>query len=386
MLSVSVDDRRALWALTERCLRSEAHRGVLVVKDALRRGARHIRVRSTRTMLVVDDDGARIDDTIADVENVLGNASVSALHRLEQERGTDLLVALATAQRATVVGMTRVLCVDGGHVDDAARSGVPLAATRRALQPLGRAGGPGPDAGRTPNRVMLWRSAEAARGERAELLAWLPAPRAHITINGRRLTGSLQGALPGQLHLGRGVMWASHFRITGGHGIVGIALDEGQTRFTTLTQGVWVAQELSRQEGLPLVGVWDDDDLSSRSAEAVARGRAALTRGGQRLVARLADDFVQLSGRQRRRIRAMLLADHLPRALSSMPLFDTEDGPFSTSLDDLRRQERIVVGRSSGDVIATDDVRAFLHRQPDLRVAEALPAPPMRLRFRLAGF
>ncbi len=375
MLNVSVDDRRALWALTERCLRSDAHRAVLVVRDALRRGARHIRIRSTRAALIVDDDGVPIDDTIADVASVLRAPTVSALHRLENERGTDLLVALATAISGRVVGEAKFLDVGAGGLAQLDADAAVVREVRRGLAPFGKHP--------AQNRVLLRRTAEAARAEGAELRSWLAAPRAIVTLNGRRLDGSLRGPLPGQLQLGQRALWPSHFRSTGGHGVVGIAVDERQSRLTTLTQGIWVAQELVRADGLAIVGVWDDDDIPARGADAVARARAALGRAARRLMVRLADDFVELPSRQRRRLRSLLVADAVPSALSALPLFDTEAGPFSISLDELRRRGRVVVGDDYGDVIAGDDVRAFLHRQRDLTVVDALPPPRPRWSFRL---
>ena len=115
-MQVSVDDRRALWALTTRHVRSRTFSAVLLVRAALRADARHITLHTGGQRLRVDDDGAPRDQELAAIVDALRAPAVPALHALESRFGTDLLVATATAEHATISSGGRVVVVAGGAV------------------------------------------------------------------------------------------------------------------------------------------------------------------------------------------------------------------------------------------------------------------------------
>lgn len=350
-LAVSVDDRRALWALTERHRRSETFAAVLLVRDALRRGATTIAVRTRGDRLVVEDDGAAIDDALAEIGAVLASPAVPLLHRLETQRGTDLLVALATAATAEARGHRTVVVVEQGVLRrrDAAADGA------------------------ARNRVVLARPARLRRAEGDELRAWLPAPRGLVRIDGARLGGAVQ--------LPAGVGFARQVRTGSGHGQIGVVLDDSVSRFTVLARGVWVTREQRRPAHLPLAGVWDSDVVPTTMGPLLGAARSLFDRAGEELMAQLAAELPGLAPRWRRRLRAALLRGAtLPPAFEEVPLFDSAHGPLSVSLAALRRRRRVVVGEASGDVFADDDGRAFLRRQLGDIVVEALPPPRRRLR------
>lgn len=351
-LALSVDDRRALWALTERHLRSETFAAVLLVRDAIRRGAAVVDVRTKGDALVVEDDGAACDDLVDEIDAVLAAPTVPALHRLEATRGTDLLVALATASSAEVRGRRVALTLDAGRP------------RQRAIVD---------DTGR--NRITLLRPRRLRTQERDELRAWIPAPRASVRVDGTRL--GAPSTLPAD------VCFARQVRTGSGHGQIGFMLDDTVSRFTVQSRGVWVSQEQFRPTHLPLVGVWDSDVVPPTWGPLLAASRNIFVRAGDDLLTRLALDYIRLGGRMRRRIRrALLRGATLPPAFAAVPLFDSARGPFTVSLLTLRERERVVVGDGVGDVFADDDGRAFLHRSLGAAVVDALPPPRRRLRLR----
>lgn len=348
-IALSVDDRRALWALTERHLRSETFAAVLLVRDALRRGATVIDVRTRGDHLFVEDDGAPIDVTLEEIAAVIEAPTVPALHHLEQTRGTDLLVALATASTAEACGHRFTLTLAGGR-----RIGRATIDERRR------------------NRVTLERSRLRRDAERAELRAWIPAPQAEVRVDGTR-----QGA-PSSLPAG--VFFARQVRTSSGRGQIGLMLDDTVSRYAVYARGVWVSQEQLRPRDLALVGLWDSNVVPTTWGPLLASTRAIFARAGEDLVARLAVEFATLAPRWRRRLRrALLRGPSLPRDFVAVPLFDSARGPFSVSLGTLVGRRRVVVGDSIGDVFTDDDGRAFLQRQLGDACVEALPPPRRRL-------
>ncbi len=354
VLDVSVDDRRALWALTTRHLRSEAHPAVLVACHAIRRGAEHIEVRTRGNRVVVSDDGAALDAELRECITVLRKPDVALLQRLEHLHGTDLLVATATAASAELHGKHgQRLRTINGHVD---RAVVDVPSAR--------------------NVVVLHRPRRLRALERQELQAWLPSPRVSIVVDGKRL--GAPSALP------RSTVLPHWPVVAGGRLHLGFALDDTVTRLTILARGVWVAQEHLRVRGLPLVAVWDDDTVPTRPGDIVTIARDAIAATGETALHTLASTFSTQPLRIRLRLRSLLMrAPMLVPAFVDVPLFDSERAPFSLPFSALRDQGRLVLGGSGGDVIVDDDARAFLHRTLPLVVVDAVAAPPRRLRFRL---
>jgi len=362
-LALSVDDRRALWALTERHLRSETFAAVLLVRDALRRGATVIDVRTRGDQLVVEDDGRDLDDVLTEIAAVLDAPAVPALHRLELVRGTDLLVAVATASAAEARGRRKALALEAGRTQ---RHGVVD-------------GGP-------RNRVTVLRPRRLRQAEREELRAWVHRPLSDVRVDGGRdavpgadvrIDGKRLGAPPS---LPPGVFFARQVRTGSGRGQIGIMLDDTVSRFTVYARGVWVSQEQQRPRDLPLVGLWDSDVVPTEWGPLLASTRSVFARAGEDLVARLALDFDRLGTRWRRRLRrALVRGAALPPAFLNVPLFDSARGPFTIPLSALLERDRVVVGDGIGDVFTDDDGRAFLRRQLGDAMVEALPPPRRRL-------
>jgi hypothetical protein len=354
MIDVSVDDRRALWALTDRHLRSKAFPAVLIVRHALRRHASIIRVSGRGDTLRVEDDGDPIDVDVECIESALARPSVSALHAVERERSTDLLVAVATADEASLWGPERHLVTVGGAVS---------------------AGSP-PDrrAGTLANVVELQRPRGLRTDERAELRAWLPTPRARVVVDGTAI-GTPNRLPPGALY-------PRTIHTRGGRGAIGFSLVDTVSRITVLARGVWVAQEQVRARGLPIVAIWDDDSLPPDPVSIISGVRGQVMGAADALLANLAGDFSTLPLALRRRVRGrLLLADRLPEAFIDVPLFDSARGPFSLSLGAIEARPGAWLGDRIGDVFVDDDSRAFLHRVLTGRVHDALPPPTRRLGF-----
>ncbi len=352
-LSVSVDDRRALWALTTRHLRSKTFASVLVVRSALRAHAGRIDVDTRGDQLCVDDDGkdraAEVDAIVA----VLRDPTMPLLHALEARHGTDLLVALATSAAATLVTPGRRVVVRAGAVVEH---------------------GPAP-ASATSTTLTLLRPRSLRKEERKELAAWLPGPRAVLRVDGKAWKSSVQ--LPDS------AFFARAFSADGGRGFVAFSLDDATSKTTVLSRGLWVAQDAQRARGLPVVAIWDDDDVAS-AATAVARARVAVERAAQALQRRLGEEIPKLSRRRRQKLRALLLrAPSLPEAFVDVPLFDDERGAFRVSLGELQKKSRVVIGEGNADVVVDADARAFLHRTLPTTVRDALPPPRRRLSFAL---
>jgi len=364
MIDVSVDDRRALWALTDRHLRSKAFPAVLLVRHALRRQASVIRISGRGSTLRVEDDGDPIDVDVECIESALAHPSVAALHAVERERGTDLLVAVATAEGASLSGTTRQLLTVRGTISG----------TASGLASGGGGNGPRRRADTLANVVELRRSRGLRRDERAELLAWLPSPRARVLLDGT--------VLGTPTRLPPGLLYPRTIHTPNGRGAIGFSLVDSVSRITVLARGVWVAQEQVRARGLPIVAVWDDDSLPPDPASIVATVRGKVMGAADTLLAHLAGDFATLPLALRRRVRGRLLqADQLPDAFVDVPLFDSARGPFSLSLRAIEARGGPWLGERSGDVFVDDDSRAFLHRVLGGRVLDALPPPQRRLGF-----
>ncbi|HEY1101453.1 MAG TPA: hypothetical protein VGF99_21115, partial [Myxococcota bacterium] len=320
--------------------------------------ARHIEVRTRGDSLVVSDDGDDLDDDLLAVLHALHMPEVAALHRLEQRQGTDLLVALATARRSESIGRRgQRLMTIAGTVD---RCPVDVPAAR--------------------NTIRLERSRNLRRQERAELRAWLPAPRARIVVDGRALR--MVPALPATTVLPRTLPYDV------GQLQLGFALDDTVTRLTVRARGVWVAQEHLRADGLPIIAVWDDHRLPPTTTDLVGPARHAVQHAGLEAHRALAAAFPTLPLPLRRRLRALLLRPTtLHPAFVDVALFDDDGGPFAVSLATLQQRDRIVVGRADdgggADVVADGDVVTFLERALAGRVVEALPAPTPTWRRRL---
>jgi hypothetical protein len=351
MIDVSVDDRRALWALTTRHLRTPTYGAVLLVRAALRAQAAHIDVRTRGGAVIVDDDGA---DRVAEARAlaaVLRDPHIGALHELEQRYGTDLLVASATAARA-------VIDVDGLRVD--VRGGAVASVAR----------GPA----RRGARVVLERPASRRSEERLELRAWLPAPRARVRVDGWRLDGVVR--LPAGAFFGR-----SFVHKAGGddiRGAVGFVLGESTSRTTVLMRGVWVAEDAVRASSLPVVAVYDDDHIGDPD-HVIARARVTVERAAQQLQHELAARLPRLTRREQRALRALLLrAPALPPSFAHTPLFDDEQGELRLSLAALQQRDSIVIGTANADVVVDDIAAAFLRRALPGRVKDALPPPRRR--------
>ncbi len=348
-MDVSVDDRRALWALTTRHLRSRTYGAVLLARCALRARAGRIDINTRGdTLRVVDDGAARADELTAILE-VLRAPTVEALHALEARFSTDLLVALATAQEATIrTGRTRAHVV-GGRLHDVVEV--------RA----------------STTEVSITRPRSLRREERTELAAWLPAPRAVVRVDGRAWRRAER--LPDSAFFTRA------FKTESGHGLIGFSLDDGTSKTTVLGRGLWVAQDATRPRGLPIVAIWDDDDVVATDS-AVARARVAVQRAGNALQQRLADEFADLPRRRQRQLRSLLLRGGvLPPAFHGVPLFGSVVGGFRWSLQDLAARPRIVIGSNNADVVVDAEARAYLHRALPTQVKDALPAPRRRLAF-----
>ena len=353
-LDVSVDDRRALWALTARHLRSAAHPVVLVVRQAIRRGARHIEVRTRGDSVVVTDDGNDLDRGIVTLIDALQDPHAGRLHALEREHGTDLLVAVATATSATLHARSGQRLTTSHGVVTAAAVGAPASG----------------------NVVVLHRSRKLRALELQELRAWLPSPRAIVVVDGKRLGTAT--TLPATTVLPQSLQFA------GGLLQIGFALDDTVTRLTILARGVWVAQEHLRARGLPLVASWDDDTLPVHPLDVVAVGREVVAAVGDAALRTLAARFHDQPTTIRRRVRSLLLrAPRLPAAFFDIPLFDDATGPFAVSFSSLQRRKKLVIGTADGDVIVDDDARAFLQRLLPHSVVNALPRPRRRLGFML---
>lgn len=345
MMDVSVDDRRALWALTTRHLRSRTYAAVLLVRTALRARAEHIDVTTRGDALRVVDDGAARVDELAAILEVLRAPTVEALHALEARFGTDLLVAVATAQEATVKsGRTRAR-VAAGIIQSVET--LPASTTE----------------------VTIMRPRSLRKEERTELSAWLPGPRAVVRVDGR--AWRREARLPDSAFFSRA------FKTDSGRGLIGFSLDDGTSKTTVLGRGLWVAQDAVRPRGLPLVAIWDDDDVVTTDT-AVSRARVAVQRAGDALQRRLAEEFGDLPRRRQLALRSLLLrATALPAPFHGVPLF----GGFRWSLQDLMARPRIVIGSHNADVVVDAEARAFLHRALPGRVRDALPAPRRRLAF-----
>lgn len=353
-LEFSVDDRRALWALTTRHLRSRTYAAVLAIRSALRARANQVTVTTRGDHVVIVDDGSARDDEVSAIVAVVHAPDVVALHRLETRFGTDLLVALTTAASARIVsGGRQVDFVGGAVVNDQA-----VAGDGKTIVDI--------------TRPAAWR-----KEERLEMQAWLPAPRAVVVVDGKRWRR--------ELRLHDGLFFARSFKSPGGSGIIGFSLSDATSKTTVMTRGLWVAQDTGRPRGLPVSAVWDDDEVSGSDAVR-ARARIAVERASVALLRRLAEEMATLGLRRRRQVRSLLLrAPVLPDAFDDVPLFDTEAGVFQSSLNDLRDRPLIVLGRSNADVLVDADVRAFLHRTLPTQVKDALPPPRRRLRFLLRG-
>jgi len=346
-LPVTVDDRRALWALTERHLRSPSFPAVLLVRHALRRGATSIRVTQTRAMVRVVDNGAPLDADIDAVDAVLAAPTVARMHDLERDHGIEVLTATATARAAVVVGRRWRLETAQGTV------------TRRV-----------PDRSEE-NVVELHRDGHLRAQEHQELRSWLPSPRARVTVNGRALGAPPE--LPDAIALPRSMSTPD------GKGVIGFALDDAVSRVTYLARGVWVAHEQHRPRGLPVRAIWDHNVLAPHPDEILVEARRRVAAATEQLIAQLGEQFTGLTAPTRRALRTRLLrSDVVPPALVDVPLFDSDDGAFCVSLRALMARERIVVGSASGDVVGDDDARAFLRRRFGDRVKDALPPPRRR--------
>jgi len=353
-LDVSVDDRRALWALTARHLRSAAHPAVLVVRHAIRRGARRIEVRTRGKQLIVTDDGDDLDVDIADLAIALRDPHVDRLHALERARGTDLLVAIATAASTDVRG----------------RGGARLATINGAVVVEGRAR----PASTADNVVTIHRPRALRSLERQELRAWLPSPRAEILVDGARL--GTPSALPSS------TVSPQTMSLPGGRLQLGFALDETVTRLTIHARGVWVAQEQLRARGLPIVAIWDDDRLPVHPIDVVADARDIVAAAGEAALRTLAARFQDQPIAVRRRLRSLLVrAPRLPAAFFDVPLFDNERQPFALTFSSLQQRRRLVIGSVAGDVVVDDEASAFLHRLLPHSVVDAVPPPRRRLAF-----
>lgn len=350
-LSVSVDDRRALWALTTRHLRSKTFAAVLGVRSALRAKATRIDLDTKGDQLRIVDDAPGRGDEAAAIVDVLRAPTVPLLHALEARFGTDLLVALATSTEATLETAGRRLVVKAGAVVS-----YDVAAPTKTTLSLARPRG-------------------LRKDERKELTAWLPGPRAALFVDGKPWKGEL--SLPDN------AFFARAFQADGGRGFVGFSLDDATSKTTVLTRGLWVAQDAQRAKGLPVVAIWDDDDVAS-AATALARARIAIDRAGAALLRRLGDELPKLSRKHREKLRALLLrAPTLPDAFADVPLFDDEGGAFRVSLNELKRKSRVVIGADNADIVVDSDARAFLHRTLPTTVRDALPPPRRRLLFAL---
>lgn len=363
-IDVSVDDKRALWALTTRHLRSAAHPAVLLVRHALRRGARAIEVQTRGDRLIVSDDGIDLKDELAELTMLLSCPDAGALHDLEGQRGTDLLVAVVTAEAASCVGRSgRRLTMVGGEPGAVFDVDVQSAATAH---------------GANRNVIRLRRPRSLRDAERRELLAWMPATRAEVVVDGRRLhrrSNNNGSMLPATTILPRDVVLES------GRLQLGFALDDTVTRVTVLARGTWVAQEHLRIRGLPIVAVWNDDRLPARPFDVVPHARDVVAMATDELLSSLAASFTGLSLAHRRRLRALLVrGEQLPAAFTDVALFDDEDGAFRQSFNQLRQARRLVIGADHGDVVVDDDVSTFLHRTLPTSVVDALPPPRRRLR------
>lgn len=353
-IEFSVDDRRALWALTTRHLRSATWGAVLAVRSALRAQAPHIDVTTRGDAVCINDDGAHRAAEIDAIVDVVRAPSVMALHQLETRFGTDLLVALTTAKEAAIEsGGRSARFVDGAVVDFSAD--------------VAEAAGA---------RVRLTRPRKLRREERDELRAWLAAPRTALTVDGSRWRRTAR--------LKDGAWFARAFSSAGGSGLIGFALGDATSKTTVMTRGLWVAEDSSRPRGLPIAAVWDDDDVVS-SDVARARARIAVERAGQALHKQLAETLPTLPLARRRQVRSLLLrGSKLADAFADVALFDTEDAEFAVSFNDLRARDRIVVGADNADILVDGDARSFLHRALPLIVKDALPRPRRRLSFLLA--
>ncbi|MDP2344477.1 MAG: hypothetical protein Q8O67_26215 [Deltaproteobacteria bacterium] len=357
LMQVSVDDRRALWALTTRHLRSRTFGAVLLVRAALRAHATNIEVSTRGNRLRVVDDGSPRSEELAAIVTALRTPDVHALHALEARFGTDLLVAVATAEHVSIETGGRAVVVKAGVVV---------------------ADAPAHDRARLTTVIELARSAALRKEERRELTAWLPSPRARVVVDGKRWGSAL--ALP------EGCFSARNFRTARGRGLIAFALGESTSRITVLGRGLWVAQDHRRPRGLPIVAVWDDDDIVSADA-ALLRARTAVDAANAALLARVAEEFERLPRARRVQLRSLLLRSGgttLPTAFEDVPLFDDDSGAFQLSLRDLRaRDARLIIGKSNADVVVDAESAAFLHRALPGMVKDALPPPRRRLAFAL---
>ena len=357
-MHVSVDDRRALWALTTRHLRSRTFAAVLLVRAALRANAERVELGTKGDNLRVVDDGAPRGEELTAIVRALRAPEVHALHALESRFGTDLLVAAATAQAATLHSQGRRVVVEAGVVVVDELTGSSDARTT----------------------IELRRPRNLRKEERRELSAWLPGPRAVVVVDGKRWRRSL--ALP------EGAFSARSFRVDGGRGLIGFALQDATSKLTVTARGLWVAQDTRRAGGLPVIAFWDDDDTSLTPDAALARARAAVDKASAALLRRVADDFAHLPRGRRVQLRSLLVrgakSGTLPPAFDDVPLFDDERGPFRRSLAELRMfaqqsQRRLIAGPRSGDVVVDAEAAAFLHRALPGLVKDALPPPRRRL-------